>query len=336
MTTSEFVTQWALDTVQRDYREDIALVVAHNSLSMDDSVQTISYFVPITERGQRFAQTFILEGLGIDVWGISWERLERFAALQEYNTTCLADGTVLYARTPEDRQRFEALQQRLAKNLADPLLQRARALEAFAQARQIYLDALFANGGDAKMGVGYVLDYLARAMCSTHGRYFKRAQTDQLAELEAMGPLPDGFAETYNAVIWEPDTARQLQLCHSLIAAVAQFLERPAAQREHNFQDLASWYCEMSYTWLRIRHYAEVGDITKTYMWGCLLQTELNEVCRDFGLPKMELMEVFDAANLKKFAEHADTLEQQMRAQIVANGGVIREYRNREEFLHEV
>ena len=99
---------------------------------------------------------------------------------------------------------------------------------------------------------------------------------------------------------------------------------------------MADWYGELSYTWLRIRHYCEKNDVTKAYMWGSMLQMELNQVCEDFGLEKMELMEIFDAENLSKFAEHADYLEKNMRNIIIHGGGKIREYQNREDFLNEV
>ena len=71
-------------------------------------------------------------------------------------------------------------------------------------------------------------------------------------------------------------------------------------------------------------------------MWGILLQNELNEVCADFGLPKMELMSEFDFNDLTRFVAQANALETQMKDIILRNGGVINEYTSIEEFLHEV
>lgn len=71
-------------------------------------------------------------------------------------------------------------------------------------------------------------------------------------------------------------------------------------------------------------------------MWGIMLQEELNRVCYDFGIPKMELMKAFDISRLEEFAGYADSLEQEMRKIITEGGGKIREYRNYEEFLNEV
>ena len=178
-----FVTEWVIRTVQEQYAEDIALVVSHTTLRIDETQPCISYFVPITKKGEHFAQTFLLEGIGYDIWGIPWERLERFSNLEEYNLTCLADATILYARSEADREHFEQLQQKLRTQLADPQAMRIQALKAYEEAKQFYLELLFATGSDAKMGVGYILDQLARAIAFSYHGYFKHSQTNQLAEL---------------------------------------------------------------------------------------------------------------------------------------------------------
>ena len=193
----DFVTEWAISAIREKYAEDIALVVSHNTLQIHDDRKRISYFVPATERGEEFARTFILEGVGYDIWGIPWQRLESFAKLEEYNTTVLGDGEVLYARTEQDRDHFEALQRELAANLADEGKMRVCALQAYKQAKEIYLQMLFSSGSDVKMGAGCVLDYLAQAVAFTNHTYFRKAQTDQLNELGRMANVPEGFAELY-------------------------------------------------------------------------------------------------------------------------------------------
>ncbi|MDE5748819.1 MAG: hypothetical protein K2I21_14745 [Acetatifactor sp.] len=338
----DFVTQWAIDTIREKYAEDIALVVSHSTLQNDDTQKRISYFVPATKRGEEFARTFILAGVGYDIWGIPWQRMEGFARLEEYNITVLADAEVLYARTEQDRERFAALQKELAANLADDGKMRICALEAYRQAREIYLNMLFSAGGDVKMGAGYVLDYLARAVAFTNHSYFHHSHTDQLNELTRMTNVPEGFAELYREILQEKEDAGQKEACYRLIWLVQQFLEKNAVGRaeqtpsEKNYQDLADWYGELSYTWLRLRHYAHQGDAVKLYMWGAYLQSELNDVCEDFGLEKIDLMKYYDGENLQLLAEHGDEAEQKIRAAIIKGGGIIHEYADEKEFLNEI
>lgn len=337
MNNDAFVTQWVLNQVKEAYADDIALVVAHTTLNMDPDQPLMSYFVPITDRGRRFARTFILEGRGYDIWGIEWERLERFASLEEYNITVLADANILYARTPEDAARFESLKQQQKANLTNPEMARKQSLIAYAAAKGLYTQLLFAKGSDIRVSAGYTLDYLARAIAFANHTYFRHAQTYQLEELEAMEAVPEGFGKRYLEVLRTADHDRRKQLCHELVALVGEFLSMEQPQPpEKNFQDLADWYAELSYTWLRIRHYAGQKDPVRVHMWAILLQNELNEVCADFGLAKMELLDAFDFDDLSKIASRANELEEAMREIITARGGSIREYPTTGDFLHEV
>lgn len=50
----------------------------------------------------------------------------------------------------------------------------------------------------------------------------------------------------------------------------------------------------------------------------------------------MELMSSYNAEKLNNFSKHADLIETEIRKIITANGGVIREFKNIEDFLNEV
>ena len=342
MENREFVTQWVIDAVKNEYPEDIALVVSHTTLRIDDQVRAVSYFVPITERGYRFGRTFILEGVGFDIWGIDWARLEKFAELEEYNITCLADGEILYARTEEDAERFRQLKRRQAENLSNPEKMRQCALSSYEKAKNIFAEMMFAAISDAKMCAGYVLDYLAQAIAFSNHQYFRKSQTDQIEELTDMKKVPKRFLELYRNVIDESDVETQRKLCHEAVCVVREFLEKESTVDKDNlnyntdFQMLADWYAELSYTWLRIRYYSRRNDPVKTYMWGILLQQELNIVCDDFGIKRMGLMEHYNVNRLNEFADYADHLEEKMRTIITEGGGKIHEYKSMEEFLHEI
>lgn len=343
MKNCEFVTNWVIEQVKEKYTDDIALVVSHTTLRMDEDVDAVSYFVPITGKGHELGRTFILNGEGFDIWGIPWERLEGFAELEEYNITVLADAKVLYARSDEELERFESLQNKLRKNLNDSEKMYMCALQAYAQAKSIYMQMLFGKGSEVKLGAGYVLDYLAQAIAFMNCRYFKKTQTNQLEELETMDRVPEGFTEKYIQVIKECNGETQKVLCYELICSVQEFLESCSKngqtkeiQKEKNYQDLADWYGELSYTWLRIRYYASKQDYIKVYMWGIYLQHELNQVCEDFGLENQDLMDYYEADNLERIVKQADSIEVKMRQAIEAGGGKIHEYATAEEFLDEV
>lgn len=335
---SKFVTDWVIDTVRNKYPDDIALIISHSTLRIDDTEKGMSYFVPVTDRGNELSRTFILEGVGYDIWSVSWERLERFAALEEYNVTCLADGEILYAKNKEYADKFLALKARQAENFKDSRKMRILALEAYAQAKNLYLEMLFAQKSDIRLAAGYILDYLAQAVAYANHTYFKKAQINQLEEMEQMSSVPAGFQDLYLSIIKENNVSIQKKKCQKLICIVRDFLSEGSADqqaKEHNYQDLSDWYAELSYTWLRLRHYAGQKDFLKVYMWGIYLQRELNIVSEDFGFEKPELMVDYDSENLERFIHTANEIEKRIRQMITSGQGVIHEYKNAQEFLNE-
>jgi len=342
MKTSEFILNWAIDTIKRDYADDIALVLTHDESKMDHSTPHFSFFIPITKRGDDFAKTFILKGIGFDIWSIHWDRIENFVNLNEYNIHVLADAKIAYAKSPEYAQKFEMYQKMQLLNLSDESKTRKLALESYARAKSIFTEMLFSNESDSKMCAGYVIDFLARSIAFINHSYFHRMQAEQLEELANMKHVPDGFAELYMSIINAADLKEQTELCHKIISLVHDFLLNIKPQctsdlaPERNFQDLSDWYAELAYTWLRIRTYAAQNDRVKVHMWSILLQKELNDVCDDFGLPKMDLMYAYDPDDLSKIVSRADELEVQMREILIKNGSVINEYASEEEFLNEV
>ena len=101
-----------IETIQRAYRDDVAVVVIMGSTIYQDTHSKSDldlYFVVNTPRGHDLAMTFIIDGIGYDYWAISWERLTRIANHEERITSILTEGQVIYVGSDQDRQRFEAL-----------------------------------------------------------------------------------------------------------------------------------------------------------------------------------------------------------------------------------
>ena len=340
MKNTDFVTKWVLEKAKTDYKDDIALVAAHSTLRIDDKETCIAYFVPKTDKGRSFAQTFILEGMGFDIWAIEWERLEKFADLEEYNITILADAELLYAADDAAAKRFSELKERQRKNLKDPFIMRKKSLEAYARAKSIYSEMLFSEDYDKKMSAGYIADYLAQAIVFTNSEYFRKSGFKQLDELSVMKKAPEGFAELYRKVLLEKSIEKQEKLCREMISMVKIFLEGEAGKESDDepkdFQLLSDWYGELSYEWLRLRTYRDRGEFITLYMRGCYLQDELNYVCDEFGLKKFELMNYFDTDNIDIFIKRADEIEGKIRQIITDHGAKINEYSSQEEFLNEV
>ena len=68
------------------------------------------------EEANRLAKTFIIDGVGYDLFPMSWERLDRIVNLDEDNASCVDDAEILYYRKEEDKKHFLELQTKLQAN----------------------------------------------------------------------------------------------------------------------------------------------------------------------------------------------------------------------------
>lgn len=336
----EKITTWFVEYVKENYADDVAIIVTHKSLYIKEEKKKLSYFVYRTPRGAALAKTFIIDGFGYDIWGMDWNRLENFANLNEYNITCLANSELIYASSVEDAEYFKLLKVKQEKKLADKKEMRKHALEAYEQAKNIYLEALLADESDAKMGFGYCIDYLSQAYAYANCRYLIDSQINQIQELNQISDIPHKYLQLYDEVLKEKNTSLQMLKILEMIKITAEYLKKETLesqqQKEYNFQDLADWYGELAYTWRRIDYYTEKGDYQKTYMWGIYLQNELNQVCNDFGLKKCPIFSAFDAENLKVFRDKTKEAEKYIRSVILQNNANIHEYKTVEECLSEI
>jgi len=96
--TQRELTEWAIGQIRNKCKDDVALLIAISGHSLDDDChgECFDYFVPANERGNRLAQTFIIDGVGHDLYPRSWKRIEDMAQFDDDFTSGL--GEVLLGR----------------------------------------------------------------------------------------------------------------------------------------------------------------------------------------------------------------------------------------------
>lgn len=336
------LTQWVIDRIRAEYPNDVALLVAVSGHSVDGDGhgECFDYFVPATERGNELAQTFIIDGIGHDLYPRDWERMRRTADLDDWATLCLGDARILYARTPGDEARFEALRDRLHANLRDPAFTYQKALAWLDVAMDLYRTLMFEQRlCQARMAVGLIHDYLSMGVAYLNGSYIQKL-VGRVPELERMRQLPDRFIGLYLSVMDANDVDELRRLAHEIIASARAFFaaHRPktkAPAPNADYKNLAGWYEELSLTLRRIRYHCREQNADGAFMDGCHLQNELNVVCSEFGLPEMDLLGCFDPADLAAFSERTSRVEREIVSQIEAHGATIRRYDSLEAFLRD-
>jgi len=334
------LAEWAVKKVESDYHDDVCLLLEHKTLKLERDMEatTFSFYIPKTNRANGLARTFIIDGIGNDLYPMSWERIERMADIKEYNTTCLADAIILWARSEEDRQRFVSLQARLRANLQNPQYMYERAKKWFDTVKEIYQDTLFEERlYKVRENAGHICDLLSIAVAFVNCRYFVHGQTSQIQELSDMKKVPENFIRLYQETIMEPSPDTQKRLCHEIIKITKTFLDEQektvAKVSAPDFTELAAWYQELSYTWRRVYHWCDKNDPVNAYIWCCNLQNEVDEWGTKFGIIDIDILSSFKADDLAGFRKRAEFVEHKFRLAIKENGVELDEYKTLEDFL---
>ncbi len=100
--------------IKQRYSQDVAIVGYYGSYLQGRATERSDldfFFIPATPRGREVELQFVIDEIGFDFWPIAWERAERMAAFEEWNTTIIADCELLYVRADEDRERFMKLRE---------------------------------------------------------------------------------------------------------------------------------------------------------------------------------------------------------------------------------
>ena len=334
------LADWAIKKIESEYGDDVCLLIEHTSLKLEKDADVIAFgfFIPATNRANGLVQTFIIDGIGHDLFPMPWERLEGMADVKDYNTTCLGDGKILWAKSDEDRQRFISLQARLNANLQNPHYMYERAKKWLSTATDIYADTLFEERlHKVRENAGHICDLLSIAVAFANLRYFKHGQTSQLSELSDMKKTPADFVETYQSIVEETCPDAQKRLCYGMIKNAKEFLsslEKPSTtQGSPDFSELAEWYQELCYTWRRVYHWCNEADSVNAYLWCCMLQGEVEKWGAKFGIADIDILSAYNANNLESFRKQVEKVEMGFRAEIEKNGVKLEEYKTLEEFL---
>ena len=336
----ERLTEWAVHKIETEYRDDVSLLAAVEGCSVngDGHGEAFDYFIPATERGERLAQTFIIGGVGYDLYPRSWKRTMRTAELDDLATQCLADAKILYARSKEDEERFEALRQRLFRNLEDPGFVYRKALENLDSAMELYRTMLFEERlYRLRSLAGHICRFLAISAACLNHTYRRDSHNSFLREVSQWKVLPEGFTAYCEAIELARTAGELRSLCYALLASSRRFIARFRPERglagTRDFHALADWYQELRTWWNRLSFFCTSGQADMAFQEASQLQAELDCVGEEFGLGEMPLMDCFDAGNLEPLNRRAAALEQRILNTLKEHGVSVREYATLEAFL---
>lgn len=330
MTNNDRLVAWLENTVRQRYTGQVALVCLYGSYingTEEHGSDVDCYFVPKTEEGLKLARTFLLDGVGYDIFPMGWERLEAIANLQTSQQPLVGDVQVLYADAPNDLARFKRIQQMLKTNLQDIDFRKKVAEQRFLRAFS-RLPMEHYTLKESRLSSGGMLMDIAEGLAYERGDYYHRGLKTQFSDLLQLEDLPEGLGETYRTVV-QSTTAEAL---HKTSLALLSKIDCPKSDPQppawpdapNAGQDLAGLYEEISSTFGKIYRCATKNDPILAF---------LSAVCLQWELPWLDVLSSYDYHDLTTFAQRVRQEEAKLRQRIAQTGGRLKEYPDFEAFL---
>lgn len=199
MNASQLV-EWLIDIIETKYKDDIALVIHCNSLKApgEENSPFPEFFIPATERGKELACSFIINGIKHDFYYRTWDYIEGFEKVTDYDTMIFADSTVIYARSEDDMKKYEECKRKLFKNLNNDKHMKQVAIKDYNWAIDVYKNNCLETSLCSMMVAGgYVCDLLVHSLASVNNKYIPQSFTNQYEFLEGLANKPQDFSKLY-------------------------------------------------------------------------------------------------------------------------------------------
>ena len=324
-----------IDKIKRDYTDDIALVVVMGSHIYGETHSRSDldmFFVPKTARGRKLEFTFILDGIGYDFWGISWERLARIAAYEERITSIITEGQVLYCASQSDRERWEALKaSALDTGDRNKFVHKARA-----KLDEVYKDYAGLLGAaslsEARRHALEIIYTVTTALALLNRITVKRGRGRLRGEILAMPLVPEDFASLYDTVFVCSDIAR-IQAAYGQLIKNTEILiahEEGTLGAEASFaEELTGFYEELINYYNKIYHACEIGDASGALFPCVEIVHEIGEACAGTGVSTAHLPDIvgaYDPEKLEQLAAAAHEHQTQFVELLAANGVKLKEF----------
>ncbi|MDX9691803.1 MAG: hypothetical protein RBT45_05045 [Acholeplasmataceae bacterium] len=202
------VAELLIEKIKKDYKDDISVVVMMGSRIYHDTHEKSDldlYFVPKTQKGYNLGFVFTMEGIGFDLWPISWERLEKIASWHERIVSIVTEGKILWYSSEDDLNRFNTLKEHALSKDLHPVL-KDRAKTKFKEAYHIYFNMYKHEtlSGVRKDGIK-LLYLISEVIAMYHQIPVKRGRKHLKGEMLNMPNLPHGFSDLYEAVFSSKD-----------------------------------------------------------------------------------------------------------------------------------
>jgi predicted nucleotidyltransferase len=311
-----------IEKAKRDFPEDIAIVGLTGSFSTGDFHEKSDLDLIIinnTQRGWKISKSFIYDDVGYDIYCTPWEtRIEEEANLESPGVSSLLEMKILYYAKPEDLEKLRSYQQRARKLLAEPIGESCiyRGEKSIVLAKQSFAQMMLEESiGSVRYYSSEVMYHLVNSIVALNNTYLKRGIKRYFEEISAYRYLPENFEGIYWNILRSRTVTEIRATTQAFLKSVISLSEKmrrelvpsPKPTKENmrgTYEELWSNYRN------KVMKSAEEKDLSYAYWTAMGAQNFLNEMTKENGTPKFDLMARFDPKYLgglkKAFEEIAE------------------------------
>ena len=347
---NQAILETLLNKIQREFWEDVDLIVLGGSFLSGDFYEKSDLDLQIIMgegKNCGFARCFLLEDVGFDLYGQSWEDWEKKARLEIPYANALQAGQILYSRNQSCTQRFETLRKKLRLVLEGPFTRQlaeyaGRELSAAYEALgRLCLETRL---GQARMDACQIFFSCSDALCRINRHPWQYGTRRRLVEIASMEAVPADFLPVAREMVESHSIEGLLAASRRMLSGVKELLsaciarlegeqDRPeasAAELQGTFEECWSNYGN------KIGAAVREQDAAFAYLTGCCCQDYFDEMQERFGTPAISLMEDFSADRLETFQAAFDRALEQYLGEYRRRGMQVERYETVEEFRSQI
>lgn len=329
--------------------EELDLIVCYGSYVTGNATEFSDvdlFYIPRTEN-QELSETFILKGIGYDIFPLSWENIQEIADFKNILSPLLGDSQVIFSYSDIEQQRFEELKHQLKQNLMDKTLMQKRAVTRLQKAAILNQKIQQTdNLSLARELAGKQLSTLATCIAYQNQTYFHKGIKEQYQEMQKMNQLPENFLAIYQEVLQAQNVPDLQSASKKLFAAASTFCYQPTdvyaepapkeeiSETKPDYHQAATWYEEVCSSFNKIYTCEQTGNYALAFLTAVSLQSSLKEDL-SINLATKDLLSVYDYKNLTPLCQRARAIERDITISFITAGVSLHRYKTIDELYQQ-
>jgi len=278
------ITEMIKAKIESQYKDDIALFVYYGSqaMGMADTYSDLDFFfIPRTEKGKELMIQFVIDGIGYDLFPITWERIGKIAALEQPLAAVITESKVVYAGSDEELERYEKLraliQLQYDGSHGEQLLNKSKEYFNDAYAHFFNMENGQRSFAGCHVEASKLVGKVVLTVAMLNGQWFKRGMGKELNSVYQYEKLPTGFENLVESILHEEDLDVLIENCRTLLLDVKELMngeDKVYSVKEPYSTLFEGYYEELKSTLNKVVRACDEKDAHTVYFRALSIQEE--------------------------------------------------------------